>query len=342
MASLVGESTTQEEAAVKGVNTGSGGFAVWGICATGHGVHGESTSGRGVVGVSDGFQGVYGKSRGNAGVVGESDELHGVYGDCHNPHGAGIFGTNDKGGMGVEGVSPGGRGVWGHSDGGDGVFGQGRRGVVGESETFQGVYGKSRDNAGVGVFGVSHDPNGGGIFGTNDAGGFAAVFDGKVSINNHLAVVGDINGSQVHCQDVFVLGADCAEQFDVNDGDPVRAGSVMVLADEGRVRVSDVAYDKRVAGVVSGAGDYRPGVVLDCEKSLTHHRVPLALMGKVFCLVDADSAPIEVGDLLTTSAITGHAMKASEPLQAFGAIIGKALRAVRSGRGCIPILVTLQ
>jgi hypothetical protein len=35
---------------------GSGGFRVSGICATGHGVHGESTSLRGVVGKSEKFQ----------------------------------------------------------------------------------------------------------------------------------------------------------------------------------------------------------------------------------------------------------------------------------------------
>jgi hypothetical protein len=52
--------------------------------------------------------------------------------------------------------------------------------------------------------------------------------------------------------------------------------------------------------------------------------------------------PIEVGDLLTTSSCSGHAMKASDPFRAFGAVIGKALRPLASGRGKIPVLVALQ
>jgi len=65
-------------------------------------------------------------------------------------------------------------------------------------------------------------------------------------------------------------------------------------------------------------------------------------MGKVYCKVDAEIAPIESGDLLTTSPIRGYAMKANDPFQAFGAVIGKALRSVKNGKGLIPILVILK
>jgi hypothetical protein len=65
-------------------------------------------------------------------------------------------------------------------------------------------------------------------------------------------------------------------------------------------------------------------------------------MGKVFCKVDASYAPIVVGDLLTTSPTGGYAMKAVDPLRAFGTVIGKALRPLQKGRGLIPILVALQ
>jgi hypothetical protein len=66
------------------------------------------------------------------------------------------------------------------------------------------------------------------------------------------------------------------------------------------------------------------------------------LLGKLYCKVDAQSSPIEVGDLLTTSCIPGHAMKASDPRKAFGSVIGKALRPLKEGRGLIPILIALQ
>src|SRR5262249_49959275 len=98
---------------------------------------------------------------------------------------------------------------------------------------------------------------------------------------------------------------------------------------------------KKVAGIVSGAGDYRTGIVLDKHPS-GDERVPIALVGKVHCKVDAETSPIEVGDLLTTSSTPGHAMKATDPLKAFGAVIGKALRPMKSGQGMIPVLIALQ
>jgi len=57
--------------------------------------------------------------------------------------------------------------------------------------------------------------------------------------------------------------------------------------------------------------------------------------------VDASYGAIEVGDLLTTSPTPGHAMKADDPMKAFGAVIGKALRPLEVGQdliGSIPLL----
>ena len=55
-------------------------------------------------------------------------------------------------------------------------------------------------------------------------------------------------------------------------------------------------------------------------------RVPIALVGKVYCKVDAQYAAIGIGDMLTSSPTPGHAMKVSEQHRAFGAILGKALK----------------
>jgi len=94
-------------------------------------------------------------------------------------------------------------------------------------------------------------------------------------------------------------------------------------------------------GVVSGAGDYKPALILDRHDS-DNKRVPVSFLGKVYCKVDAEYGSIRVGDLLTTSPTLGHAMKVSEPLNAFGAVIGKALRSLERGQGLIPMLVALQ
>jgi len=75
---------------------------------------------------------------------------------------------------------------------------------------------------------------------------------------------------------------------------------------------------------------------------IADRRVSVALVGKVYCKVDAAYARIEVGDLLTTSPRPGYAMKANDQGRAFGAVIGKALAPLESGTGLVPILVALQ
>jgi hypothetical protein len=140
--------------------------------------------------------------------------------------------------------------------------------------------------------------------------------------------------------DVLLLGADCAEEFDVAGGG-VDAGTVLVIHDEGTLCPCVEAYDRRVAGVASGANGVNPGIILGRSQA-PGARQPVALSGRVYCKVDARPAPIRVGDLLTTSPVPGHAMKATDATRAFGAVIGKALRPLESGRGMIPILVALQ
>jgi hypothetical protein len=67
----------------------------------------------------------------------------------------------------------------------------------------------------------------------------------------------------------------------------------------------------------------------------------VAVVGKAWCLADAQATPIEVGDLLTTSERPGHAMAAREPSAAFGAVIGKALTPLGDGCGMVLVLVGL-
>ena len=137
------------------------------------------------------------------------------------------------------------------------------------------------------------------------------------------------------------MGADFAEGFDAPTVTDVAAGSVMVMDDDSGLTVSSSAYDTKVAGVVSGAGDLRPGVLLD-QGGDQAGRVPIALVGKVYTWVDADFGEVRVGDLLTTSPVPGHAMKASDPARAFGAVVGKAMQPLAGGRALIRVLVSLQ
>ena len=142
-------------------------------------------------------------------------------------------------------------------------------------------------------------------------------------------------------QDIVLSNADCAEEFDVEDPVGVDSGTVMVIGDDEALHPSSGPYDRRVAGVVSGGGEYKPALLLD-RRASSRPRSPVALVGKVCCKVDAQHEPVSVGDLLTTSPTPGHAMRASDKDRAFGAVIGKALQPLTSGRGLIAILVALQ
>jgi hypothetical protein len=150
-----------------------------------------------------------------------------------------------------------------------------------------------------------------------------------------------VEGNILATGDVRLSGGDCAEEFDVEDFQAMDPGTVMVISDEERLRQCTVAYDTKVAGVLSGAGDCKPGILLGKQASQTK-RMPLALNGKVYCKVDAQYGAISTGDLLTTSLTPGHAMKVSDPARASGAILGKALRPLAQSQGLIPILVALQ
>jgi hypothetical protein len=137
-----------------------------------------------------------------------------------------------------------------------------------------------------------------------------------------------------------IILSDFAEHFDLADVE-TEPGTVTAIDQDGNLRPSIQPYDKKVAAVVSGAGNFRPAIVLGKQEQ-SSRRMAIALVGKVYCKVDANNSPIEVGDLLTTSATPGCAMKVADPFQAFGCVIGKALRPIQKGYGLIPILVSLQ
>jgi hypothetical protein len=115
--------------------------------------------------------------------------------------------------------------------------------------------------------------------------------------------------------------------------DPSRPGALVV---------SSRAYDRTVAGVVSGAGGVQPGMMMGQKGSRANGTMPVALTGRVYCRVTAANGAIEPGDLLTTSDEAGHAMKVTDHASAQGAILGKAMTSLESGQGLVLVLVTLQ
>jgi hypothetical protein len=344
-----------------------GGIGVYGQ-SIGVAVRGECIDGTvSITGSGPGSEdGVYGTSGGNgvhgltfgkdaSGVWGENKSGvtagtgNGVTGNSNQSGGSGVWGVNRGGGIGVTGTSNTGNGVVGQ--GVNGVMGQGTTGVRGvtNNPTSSGVQGENTlggGSTGNGVTGLCNQSGGSGVWGNNTGGGAGVAGNsdapGGVGIYGRGArLAARFEGNVEVTGDLSLVSGDCAEDFDIAGDAEVEPGTVMAIDNNGSLEVCDSAYNKRVAGVLAGAGNLKPAIILGKQESATR-RMPVALVGKVYCKVDAVSSPIEVGDLLTTSSTPGYAMKASDASKSSGAVIGKALGPCESGLGLIPILVALQ
>ncbi len=253
------------------------------------------------------------------GLAGSAENTYGVYGSSLGDTGRGVYGKN----YGINGA-----GVYGEASGSSGV------GVYGTASGTDGhaVEAVAPGTDGYAVYADANGANGTGIYARGGAGGHAAIFSGNILIRHR-----DTGHSVME----LGTGLDYAEGFDVSDESSIKPGTVLVIDSRhpGKLTVSAQPYDRRVAGIVAGAGGIESGVRLGAD-SFDHD---VALAGRVYCNVDASKTAVEPGDLLTTSSTPGHAMKVTNYSRAQGAILGKAMEPLPKGRkGQILVLVSLQ
>lgn len=167
--------------------------------------------------------------------------------------------------------------------------------------------------------------------------------DGAAIFAEHVSgkTAGFFKGNVIVTGDVSFPGADCAEDFTIADAIPAEPGTVMVLGHDGALVPCGGAYQRTAVGVVAGALAHGPGIIMG-RRGSSEGRQPIALVGTVFCKADAAYGAIAIGDMMTTSPTPGHAMRAEDPMRAFGAVIGKAMAPLNEGTGLIPILIALQ
>jgi hypothetical protein len=300
-----------------------------------------------------------------------SSQTWGVRGLAHSGAGTGVAGENDANtGIGVYGLQGSGTGsrvpagVYGESlqSAGNGVVG-----VANNGPSAYGVWGRSTSGfAGAfdGAVRISGDSSHGKPFlqvhETQD-GDYARIQlqvasrplwhvsvggadNSLVFYNSTNSIVTSISESGTLTTRVLTItgGADIAEPFAMSQPD-LPKGAVVVIDEDnaGHLTLSREAYDKRVAGVISGAGGVNPGLSLS-QHGVMEGSQHVALTGRVYVQADATSGTISPGDLLTTSTTPGHAMKTAEPSRAHGAILGKAMTCLKDGKGLVLVLVALQ
>ncbi|MEE9293657.1 MAG: hypothetical protein V3W34_01660 [Phycisphaerae bacterium] len=174
----------------------------------------------------------------------------------------------------------------------------------------------------------------------NDAGTVAGTVDVRDESGVRTILMTGADG-RISAKVLQITGADLAEKFPTSE--PAQPGTVMEIdpANPGKLRVARGAYNRRVAGVVSGANGLSVGVILGNLPG-SEDSPAIAMSGRVWAQCDTSNGPIDPGDLLTTSATPGQAMKVTDYTKAQGAILGKAMTHLKSGKGLVLVLVSLQ
>lgn len=308
--------------------TGVRGLALYSgseMTATSYGGYFESASPRGT--------GVYGKVNYSG-----SGLKYAGYFECDSETGYGVYATvngSSYSNWAFRGVASGtaSNGAWFSTVGTDttAVYGN-ATGTSGTYNTSKGGDFRSAGNRGYGVYARADGQYGIGIYASGGSDGFAGHFRGNVKITRKS------DGATVM---ELGEGLDFAEGFHVKKPDLIEPGTVLVIDSEtpGKLRMSQDPYDTKVAGIVAGANGLGSGVRLGA--GMFDHDVALA--GRVYCKVEALDHDVRLGDLLTTSTIPGHAMRAADRERSHGTILGKAMEPLEKGQtGKILVLVTLQ
>jgi hypothetical protein len=368
--SAVNDSTASGAKGVFGYSTATSGsvYGVYGqsLSTTGRGVYGVvyagsgdacgvkgtsySSDGQGVMGYAGSTQGkaagVYGYSISNEGngVYGlassASGYTYGVHGKSQSSSGRGVYGEatansgSTRGVFGNASASSSGTGVWGSG---------GAYGVVGEAPTY-GVYGRATAGSGTcyGVYGR-----------TVSAAGYGVYSVGDLYVQGDLVASGSKAG---YTTDVVMNGGteplspgDLVEI--VSHSEPV-IGRIPVAV----VRKTDEGLSKAVLGPIDCAVSITPNLDAEeasepylppapCHVKAADGPIPPGGYGRVVTLglyerirVDASYGPIYPGDLLVSSPTPGYAMACDDPK--VGTVVGKALGALESGIGEIPVFIS--
>jgi hypothetical protein len=315
-------------------------------------------------------------------IVIESSDWNGLYVNSANYSGVNVY---SPGYDGVHVTSPGDDGVNVYSPGGDGfaVYSATDDGVYVDSAGDDGVHVQSA--SGDGVYIESADDDGIHVASANDRGVTVSSVSDYGVYANTTATYGFFTSDKIYTGGGCV---GCTSMLIAQNGDegllePGDLVAVAGLADPVNpeairpiliVRKAEASFSQGVVGVVEGHYVYkamteqvpveypeegekeasfsdRMTEIINEEPAAPGEYMSVVYRGLAKVKVDASSSPIRVGDLLSVSTATGHAMEAQslaiEGEKAMGGyllgtVVGKALEPLNEGQGVIWVLVDLQ
>ncbi len=264
-------------------------------------------------------------------------------------------------GAGVAGVSATEPGVIGKSLSGTGIQGISNDGSAAEfyvtaASNTKDVVTVTTPGSGAGV--LSDTKGGAAIHARSQSGKALVAASGGTNIIEAYGSVNETDlefrvlaNGNVRCDGAFTGGgADVAEAVDVEGTkEEYEPGDVLVVSHtkDRTVAKSSTPNSTAVIGVYAT----KPGVLLapaDAETEIDH-LVPMGVVGIIPTKVCGENGPIQRSDLLVTSSVPGHAMKAvpamvnGVAIYPAGAIIGKALQAFDGpGSGIIEVMVNVK
>ncbi len=257
----------------------------------------------------------------------------GITGVAHNGANAvGVFGWTTQG-VGVQGSSDSSTGVKGTSNSGPGV--------KGESTDAAGVFGRSTNNTGV----YGHSDTQVGVYAEGPL--FGVYSKGAAQVEGNLYVTGSKSGYVVDiAQNDDIVSLVAGDVVVISGAGPAVLGEIPVI----KVRRATVGETSTVVGIVdehyvpapkTTTSDEKAKSVIDDAAITPGEYLTVVTLGAYKAIkVDASYGAIAPGDLLVASPNPGHAMRAASPKP--GTIIGKAMGALPSGTGVIPVIITLQ
>jgi len=172
----------------------------------------------------------------------------------------------------------------------------------------------------------------------------------KLEVNGNIALTSGSGASMTYPDGTVqstawngtTCGGDYAESVDVvGDRKRYEPGDILVIdrTSSDKFAHSTIPYSRLVAGIYST----KPGLTGRRQgRTVTGEEAPMAMLGIVPTKVSAENGAIEVGDLLVSSATEGYAMKGTDSSKMMGAVIGKAMAKLDTGKGVIEVLVSLQ